>query len=179
MKLKTGQKEVPSAEKGCCQPQNRMPATHRILHCIQRASFHSHCDFSLALRLCLRSLQRQDKVYGRWFLFLSSFWIKALSKRCRWSIVLVLSLPLQPPYLQMYIDTNGWYSNAQAQYGKHSRVGDNTSPLLHVTEEDLKKITISRWERQIQQNDTKYYWNLTWIKTILSHIEKKPVSPSK
>ena len=64
------------------------------------------CEFSLTLRFFLRLSQRQDKVYDRWFLFLSSFWIKAPSKRYRRSIVLGLSSTSQPPRFQMCIDSD-------------------------------------------------------------------------
>ena len=70
------------------------------VYCIQR------CEFSLTLRFFLRLSQRQDKVYDRWFLFLSSFWIKAPSKRYRRSIVLGLSSASQSPCIQMCIDTD-------------------------------------------------------------------------
>ena len=109
MKLKTGQKEVPTAEKGCCL-RTAMPATHRTVHCNQRS------EFSLTFRLCLRLSQRQDKVgYGR-LLFLSSFWIKAPSKRSRRSIVLEFSFPERPPkYFWYFFFTYVRYSNAQAR----------------------------------------------------------------
>ena len=81
----------------------------------------------------------------------------------------------------------GWYSNAQALLAEKRGPGVlrkwELERAVHqqVYQWLMKnfKKKLCRWERQIQQNDTKYYWNLTWIKTILSHIEKKPVSPSK
>lgn len=90
-------KEVPTAEKGCPYPLNRIAATDRIAYCILRY------EFSRALQRCLLLSKYLDKADVCVFLLLSSFGITAPIKTSYQRIVFelrILSLLFQSAVLR-------------------------------------------------------------------------------
>ena len=77
-----------------------------------KVSFHSLCDFVYGCH------SDRMKVCGRWFFFLSSFWIKAPLKRLVGVSFWDPPFPCRRHVYKWKLSLSELYSNAQAQQGK-------------------------------------------------------------